>query len=129
MHALIKNQTWEVVKLEKGVKLVGCIWVFNVKYNLDGSIERYKTRLEAKGYTQTYRVDYKETFAPVAKMNTFRILISLVVNLNWKLKQYDIKNAFLHGDLDEEIYMTVPPRFEEVYSTNKVCKLKKALMD
>ena len=79
--------------------------VFNIKYNSDGKIERYNGRLEAKGYTQTYGMDYKETFAPVAKMNTIRILIFLAVNLNWKLRQYDIKNAFLHGDLDEEIYM------------------------
>ena len=127
MQALIKNQTWEVVNLEKGIKPVGCRWVFYSKYNSDGAIERYKARLIEKGYTQTYGVYYKETFAPVAEMNTVRILISLAVNLNWKLKYYDIKNAFLHGVLDEEVYMTVPPGFEENYGKNKVCKLKKAL--
>ena len=80
MQALNKNQTWEVVNLE--IKLVGCRWIFNIKYNLDDTIERYKARLVAKGYTQTYGVNYKEAFAQVAKTNTIRILMSLAVNLN-----------------------------------------------
>ena len=80
----------------------------------------------AKGYTQTYGVDYQETFAPVAKVNTVRILLSLVAHYNWQLLQYDVKNAFLHGDLDEEIYTSIPPGFEG-NACNKVCKLKKAL--
>ena len=74
MQALIKNQTWEVVDMRKRIKLVGCRWVFNVKYNSDGRIEGYKARLVAKGYTQTYGVDYKETFALIAKLNTIGIL-------------------------------------------------------
>ncbi|RVW17568.1 Retrovirus-related Pol polyprotein from transposon RE1 [Vitis vinifera] len=92
----------------------------------DGSLERHKARLVAKGYTQTYGVDYQETFAPVAKMNTVRILLSLVAHYNWQLLQYDVKNAFLHGDLDEEINMNIPPEFEGNIG-NKVCKLKEAL--
>lgn len=84
--------------------------MFTVKYKSDGTIERYKTRLVAKGFTQTYGVDYMETFAPVAKLNTIRVLLSLVANLDWELYQLDIKNAFLNGDLDEEVYMSVPPK-------------------
>ena len=127
MSALKKNQTWELVDLPSEKKVVGCKWVFSVKYKSDRSLERYKARLEAKGYTQTYGVDYQETFTPVAKMNTVRILLSLAANFNWYLEQFDVKNAFLHSDLDEEIYMDVPPGFNGNLKGRKVCRLKKAL--
>jgi Reverse transcriptase (RNA-dependent DNA polymerase) len=101
--------------------------VFTVKHNSEGKVDRFKARLVAKGYTQTYGIDYEETFAPVAKMNTVRTLISCVVNFGWNIHQLDVKNAFLHGDLKEEVYMELPPGFDNEQVAGKVCRLKRSL--
>ncbi|KAG8499583.1 hypothetical protein CXB51_006239 [Gossypium anomalum] len=117
MRALEKIGTWEIMELPVGKKIVGCKWVFTTKFKPDGSLDRYKARLVAKGYTQTYRRDYLETFAPVAKLNFVRVLLSIDVNLDWSLQQLDVKNAFLNGKLEEEVYMDPPPGFEEKIGT------------
>ena len=85
MRALNKNHTWDLEAKPKGVKLVGCPWIFNVKFKVDGTLDWYKARLVAKGYTQSYGIDYLETFAPVAKMTSVRVLISLAAIHGWQL--------------------------------------------
>jgi hypothetical protein len=126
MSALQKNKIWELVQLPKGKKVVGCKWVFTVKQTPEGKVEMYKARLVAKGYSQTYGIDYDEIFAPVAKMGTVRTLISCAVNFGWPLHQLDVKNTFLHGNI-EEVYMEIPPGFTNNQTLEKVCKLKKSL--
>ncbi|RDX67605.1 hypothetical protein CR513_53499, partial [Mucuna pruriens] len=127
MEVLEKNLTWEIVDRPKDKRPVGCRWIYTMKCKSDGTLERYKVRLVAKGYTQTYGIDYEETFVPIAKMNTVRVIISLAAHFTWNLQQFDVKNAFLHGDLEKEVYMEIPLGFYSHNEKNKVCKLKKAL--
>ena len=101
--------------------------MFTVKFNPNGSIARLKARFVAKGYAQTYGVDYSDTFSPVAKLTFVRLCISLAASYDWALHQLDVKNAFLHGDLQEEVYMEQPPRFVARGEIGKVCHLLKSL--
>ena len=123
VQALKKNGIWELFSLPQGKKIAGCKWIFSIKYNVDGSVNRYKACLVAKGFTQSYGIDYEEMFAPVAKLNSIRVILSLVANLDEPLHQLDIKNAFLNGELEEEVYMNIPPGLETLQSTTKVCRL------
>uniref|UniRef100_A0A6N2MH16 Integrase catalytic domain-containing protein n=1 Tax=Salix viminalis TaxID=40686 RepID=A0A6N2MH16_SALVM len=124
--ALEANNTWSMVPLPPGQRPIGCKWVYKIKYLSDGTIERYKARLVAKGFTQRESIDYKETFAPVAKLTIVRCLLSVAALRNWSLYQMDVENAFLHGDLLEEVYMSPPPGYRR-QGEQMVCRLHKSL--
>jgi len=105
IFALESNQTWETVLLPKNKAAISGKWVFKIKYKANGIDERYKARFVANGYTQTKGIDYLDTFSLVAKMTIIRLLISLTFNNNWDLTQLDISNAFINGELKENVYM------------------------
>lgn len=129
IDALEANRTWEIVPLPLGKSVIGNKWVYKVKYHPDGSVDRFKARLVAKGYTQLPRIDYHNTFSHVVKIGTVRCLLSIVVVSQWPLYQKDVTNAFLQGDLEEEIYMAIPQGFGNhgEFGETKVCRLLKSL--
>jgi len=125
LSTLHNTDIWDLVPLPSGKSIVDCRWVYKIKTNSDGSIERYKARMVAKGYSQQYGMDYEETFTLVAKMTTIRSLIVVASIRQWHISQLDVKNAFLNEDLQEEVYMALPPGIS--HDSGYVCKLKKAL--
>ena len=111
--------------MDPSYKLMGCKWVFRTKYNIDGSNSKYKACLVAKGFHQTVGVDYSETYSPVVKSFTVIIILSLTVIQGWNVKQIDVNNVFLNGDLTEDVYMQQPKGFGS--KGGYICKLNKAL--
>ncbi|RHN52451.1 putative RNA-directed DNA polymerase [Medicago truncatula] len=126
IQALESNNTWILCPLPEGKSAIGCKWIYKIKYHSDGSIDRYKARLVAKDYSQVQGIDYHDTFAPVAKLVTVRLLLSIAAIKNWPLYQFDVNNAFLQGDLSEEVYMKLPPGFSHKEKPC-VCKLNKSI--
>jgi hypothetical protein len=128
MQSLYKNQTWEVVQLPKGKKAIGCKWLYTKK---EGPTEQddicFKARLVAKGYAQKEDIDYKEVFSPVVKHSFIYVLLALVAQFDLELVQLDVKTAFLHGDLEEDIYMTQPDGFKVAGKKILLCKLNRSL--
>jgi histone deacetylase 1/2 len=126
-EALMRNKTWHLVPPQRGTNVIGCKWVYKIKRKSDGSLDRYKARLVAKGFKQRYGIDYEDTFSPVIKATTIRVILSLAISCGWSLRQLDVQNAFLHGLLEEDVYMHQPPGFEDPNRPNYVCRLDKAL--
>jgi hypothetical protein len=127
MDSLDKNAAWDIVELPTGRKSVGRKWLFKKKFNAQGKVEKYKAWLVAKGYSQVEGIDFGEIFSPVAKLTSIRFLLSIAAAFDLEVGQMDVKTTFLHGDLEEEIYMKQPEGFVVKGRKELVCKLKKSL--
>lgn len=127
MEAIEKNSTWELVDVPEGKNVIGLKWVYRTKYNANGSIQKHKARLVAKGYAQKQGIDYEETFSPVARFETVRAVLALAAHLHLPVFQFDVKSAFLNGNLEEEVYVSQPEGFVVSGKEDKVYRLRKAL--
>ena len=127
MNSMTSNRVWDLVELPNGVKAVGCKWVLKTKKDSLGNIERHKARLVAKGFTQREGIDYTETFSPLSKKDSMRIIMALVAHFDFDLHQMDMKTTFLNGNLEEEVYMKQPEGFSSSEGEHLVCKLKKSI--
>ena len=110
-HSLLANDTRDLIPLPKGRKIVRCRWVYKKKFGPDGKVDRHKARLVAKVFSQVEGIEYTKTFSPISKMNSIHLVLSLVASFKWEVHQMDVKFAFLHVDLHEQIYMEEPPGF------------------
>ena len=124
-ESLVKNKTWSLVKLPAGRTPITCKWVYKLKRNTDGSVARFKSRLVARGYSQKKGIDYKETFSPVARLESIRLILAVAAAEDMEMVHFDVRTAFLHGNLEEEIYMNQPEGYEK--DVGLVCKLEKSL--
>ncbi|KAI3739156.1 hypothetical protein L2E82_29553 [Cichorium intybus] len=127
IKSMYDNQVWNLVDNVPGRKTVGCKWIFKKKTDMDGKVHTYKARLVAKGFTQTPGVDYDETFSPVAKIKSIRIMLSIAAFHDYEIWQMDVKTAFLNGKLTEDVYMSQPEGFVDTKHPDKVCKLERSI--
>ena len=127
LESIEQNKTWEYAVLPKDHKAIGLKWVFKVKKDPAGNVVKYKARLVVKGYAQVHGIDYDEVFAPVARMETVRVLLALAAQGEWEVHHMDVKSAFLNGNLQEEVYVHQPPGFSDPKHPGKVLRLRKAL--
>jgi hypothetical protein len=126
-QSIIKNDVWEIVHRPKSKDVISSKWLFKIKHVADGSIEKYKARFVARGFSQKKGIDSEETFAPIARYTSIRTIIALATKMKWKLHQMDVKTTFLNGVIEEEMYIEQPQGFEVEDKKTHVCKLKKAL--
>ncbi|GJS60091.1 retrotransposon protein, putative, ty1-copia subclass [Tanacetum coccineum] len=127
MQSMKDNDVWVLVEIPPNARIVGSKWLFKKKTDMDGAVYVFKARLVAKGFTQTYGVDYEETFSPVADIRAIRILIAIAAYYDYEIWQMDVKTAFLNGHLSEEVYMEQPEGFVDPKYPNHVCKLKRSI--
>lgn len=127
LDSIYKNHTWVLTEATTDMNILGCRWVFTVKLNADGTLNKLKARLVAKGFNQEEGVDFTETYSPVVRTSTIRIVLAVATSKSWSVTQLDVKNAFLHGDLQEEVFMIQPPGFEDASKPHHACSLRKAL--
>ncbi|GKD21152.1 retrotransposon protein, putative, ty1-copia subclass [Tanacetum coccineum] len=127
MQSMKDNEVWVLVELPPNARTVGSKWLFKKKTNMDGAVYVFKARLVAKGFTQTYGVDYEETFSPVANIRAIRIRIAIAAYYDYEIWKMDVKTAFLNGHLSEEVYMEQPEGFVDPKYPNHICKLKRSI--
>ena len=127
LNSLKKNKTWKLTPLPSNRTPISSKWVFKIKTNADGTIDKYKARLVARGFSQVQGIDYTETSSPVVKLNSIKVLLALATQYNFEIHQLDVKTTFLNGNLDEEIYMSLPDGLPTPSNPQLVCKLAKSL--
>jgi hypothetical protein len=126
-QSIIKNDVWDVVPRPKEKSVVSSKWIYKTKHSADGSIEKYKARFVARGFSQKEGIDYEETFSPVVRYTSIRAILAIVAVMKWKVHQMDVKTTFLNGVVEEEVYVEQPQGFETHDRETHVCRLKKAL--
>jgi len=125
--SIIKNSVWEVIPRPVGMSVVGSRWIYKVKQVADGSVEKYKARFVARGFSQIEGINYDETFAPVMRYSSIRSILALLTQMGWHIHQMDVKNSFLNGVIEEEVYIEQPEGFDIFDSESHVCQLKREL--